>query len=66
MLLHFTNRFLHEADEQADYLAQYSPTRATLLIDNIFRQLDLLKSHPRLGRVVPKLGSDSIRELLFR
>ena len=66
MLLHFTTRFLHEADEQAEYLAQYSPTRAALLIDSLFRQLELLKPHPRLGRMVPELGIDNIRELLFR
>jgi toxin ParE1/3/4 len=66
MLIHYTTRFLHEVDEQADYLAQYSPTRAALLIDNIFRQFDLLKPHPHLGRMVPEIGNEAIRELLFR
>lgn len=66
MLIHYTTRFLHEVDEQADYLAQHSPIRAALLIDNIFRQFDLLKPHPRLGRMVPEIHDDAIRELLFR
>ena len=66
MLIHFTTRFLHEADEQAQYLAQYSPARAGLFIDNVFRQLDLLKQHPRLGRVGPEFGQETIRELLLR
>ena len=66
MLLHFTTRFMHEADEQAEYLAQYSPARAALFVDNVFRQLDLVKQHPRLGRVVPELNDETIRELLFR
>ena len=66
MLIHYTTRFLHEADEQAEHLAQYSPTRATLFIDSLFRQLELLKPHPRLGRMVPELGTDNVRELLFR
>lgn len=57
---------MHEADEQAEYLAQYSPTRAGLFVDAVFRQFDLLKQHPRLGRVVPESESDTIRELLFR
>lgn len=64
--LHYTTRFMHEADEQADYLAQYSPSRAGLFVDTVFRQLDLLKQHPRLGRVVPEFGDEAIRELLFR
>ncbi|WP_375415784.1 type II toxin-antitoxin system RelE/ParE family toxin [uncultured Hymenobacter sp.] len=66
MLVHYTTRFIHEADEQAEYLAQYSPVRAGLFIDSIFRQLDLLKAHPRLGRVVPEFTDEAIRELLFR
>ena len=66
MLIHHATRFLHETDEQAEYLAQYSPTRAALFIDSIFRQLELLKPHPQLGRVVPEIGIDNIRELLFR
>ena len=66
MLLHFTTRFMHEADEQAEYLAQYSPARAGLFVDNVFRQLDLLKHHPRLGREVPEFNDEAIRELLFR
>ena len=35
MLIHYATRFLHETDEQAEYLAQYSPTRAALFIDSI-------------------------------
>ncbi|OGX91983.1 hypothetical protein BEN49_17790 [Hymenobacter coccineus] len=66
MLLHYTTRFLHETDEQAEYLAQYSPARAGLFVDAIFRQLALLKPHPRLGRVVPEFSDDAVQELLFR
>ena len=66
MLLHYTTRFMHEADEQAEYLAQYSRGRAGLFVDNIFRQLELLKQHPHLSRVVPEFGNEAIRELLFR
>ncbi len=53
-------------DEQADYQAQYSPVRASLLVNSIFRQLDLLKQHPHLGCVVPEFGDEAIRELLYR
>jgi toxin ParE1/3/4 len=57
---------VHEVDEQAEYFAQYSPARATLFVDSIFRQLDLLRRHPRLGRVVPEFNIEVLRELLFR
>lgn len=66
MLLHYTTRFVYEVDEQAEYLAQYSPARASLFVDSIFRQLELLKQHPRLGCAVPEFSDEAIRELLFR
>lgn len=62
MVIHYTTRFVHETDEQA----QYSPARAALFVDSIFRQLDLLRQHPNLGRVVPEFSDETIRELLFR
>ncbi len=49
MVIHYTTRFVQEVDEQAEYLAQYSPARATLFVDSIFRQLDLLRQHPPAG-----------------
>jgi plasmid stabilization system protein ParE len=66
MVINYTTRFVHEVDEQAEYLAQYSPARATLFVDSIFRQLDLLRQHPRLGRIVPEFRNDLVREVLFR
>ena len=66
MLRHFTTRFLPETDEQADYLAQHSPTRARRFVESVFRHLALLKPHPQLGRVVPEFGDETVLELLFR
>jgi plasmid stabilization system protein ParE len=57
---------VHEVDEKAEYLAQYSPARATLFVDSIFRQLDLLRQHPRLGWIVPEFRNDLVREVLLR
>lgn len=66
MVIHYTTRFVHELDEQADYLAQYSAKRASLVVDNVFRQLGLLRRHPQMGRMVPEFGNETIRELLYR
>ena len=66
MVIHYTTRFVHELDEQADYLAQYSTTRASLVVNSVFRQLDMLRQHPQLGRMVPEFGDETIRELLYR
>ena len=66
MVIHYTTRFVHELDEQADYLAQYSTTRASLMVNSVFRQLDLLRQHPKMGRMVPEFGNEKVRELLYR
>lgn len=50
MVTHYTIRFVHELDEQVDYLAQYSTTRASLVVNSVFRKLDLLRQHPQIGR----------------
>ena len=66
MHIHHTTRFMYEVDEQADYQAQHSPARASLFVDNIFRQIDFLKRNPHMGRKVPEIGNEAVRELLFR
>lgn len=66
MVIHYTTRFVHELDEQADYLAQYSTTRASLMVNSIFRQLDFLRQYPQMGRMVPEFGNENVRELLYR
>ena len=66
MVIHYTTRFVHELDEQADYLAQYSAPRASLVVNSVFRQLELLRQHPQIGRMVPKFGNEKVRELLYR
>ena len=37
-----------------------------MVVNNVFRQLDLLRQHPQMGRMVPEFGNDTIRELLYR
>lgn len=64
--IHYTTRALSEIDAQADYLARASPVQASLFIDSVFRQIDLLKTHPRIGRIVPETNKETVRELLFR
>ena len=66
MHIHYTTRFMYEVDEQADYQAQHSPARASLFVDNIFRQIYFLKRNPHMGRKVPEIGNEAVRELLLR
>ncbi|MCD6292367.1 MAG: type II toxin-antitoxin system RelE/ParE family toxin, partial [Deltaproteobacteria bacterium] len=47
------------------YIAKDKPTVAQNWIDKIFQKVDLLKSSPKLGRVVPEVRRKDVRELIF-
>jgi plasmid stabilization system protein ParE len=39
---------------------------ADTLIDKIFEKARLLEQHPRMGRMVPELAREDIRELIYK
>ena len=51
--------------EIAEYIALDNPTAAKKWIDLIFQEVELLVSSPKMGRVVPEIGSKQIRELII-
>lgn len=46
-----------------DYIAKDSPLYAKKVAEDLVRKSLALDELPRLGRVVPELGEDSVREL---
>ena len=36
------------------------------MVNSVFRQLDLLRQHPKMGRMVPEFSNEKVRELLYR
>jgi plasmid stabilization system protein ParE len=46
-----------------DFIAHDSPHYAKKVAQDISAKTDTLEEHPRLGRVVPELGNEAIREL---
>ena len=42
-----------------------APAIATVFAQRVFRATDRLADYPRLGRVVPELGLESVREILL-
>ena len=46
------------------FIARDSAQLAATFADRILRATDRLASYPRLGRIVPELGIESIRELI--
>lgn len=53
------------ASEIAEYIALDKPAAAERWITTIFSKVEKLKSSPGIGRVVPEIGNDQFRELLY-
>ena len=51
--------------EIAEYIAQDNPSAAALWVETLFEKVQLLKSSPQSGRVVPETDREDIRELIY-
>ena len=60
----WTERALSDLENIAEYIANDSERYANLTIKNIFNQVLILEKHPFMGRVVPELNNERIRELI--
>ena len=49
----------------AEFISKDSPKYALITLKKVISQTDVLNKEPRIGRVVPELGVDSIRELIY-
>jgi addiction module RelE/StbE family toxin len=56
---------LERIEEIADYIAYDSVSAANSWMDAVFQKVELLKTHPEIGRIVPELQITSIREIIF-
>ena len=52
-------------EEISDYIAYGSPEAANEWIDTILDKVDLLKTSPEIGRIVPELEDSDFRELIL-
>lgn len=46
------------------FIARDSPQMAATFADRVMRSTDRLCDFPRLGRIVPELGAENVREIL--
>ena len=51
--------------EIAEYIAQDNPSAAALWVETLFDKVQLLKSSPQSGRVMPETDRKDIRELIY-
>ena len=51
--------------EIAEYIAQDNPSAALIWVETLFDKVQLLKSSPKSGRIVPETNQENIRELIY-
>lgn len=55
---------LQDLEEIYTYTSKFSASYASRLTDKILEWVDLLESHPQVGRIVPEFNNQNLRELL--
>ncbi len=61
----WTDQSLDDVDSIADFIAKDSLKYAKIQVRRFFDRVELLKSHPKAGRIVPELENKLIRELII-
>ena len=56
---------LDDLDAICLFIARDAPQVAGVFADRAFRATDRLVDHPRLGRILPELGIENIREIIL-
>ncbi|MFZ5775012.1 MAG: type II toxin-antitoxin system RelE/ParE family toxin [Thermodesulfobacteriota bacterium] len=56
---------VERASEIAQYISLDNPTAAAKWIDRVFEKVKALSSSPEIGRYVPELHRNEIRELIY-
>ena len=59
-------RALERVREAAEYIGRDHPDAAQRWVDRLFARVELLARAPAQGRMVPELGREDIREILFQ
>jgi len=56
---------LDDIDAIAEYIARDSVDRAALFVSRIIEITDRLHEFPQSGRIIPEIGAQSCRELVY-
>jgi toxin ParE1/3/4 len=64
--VNWSRQAIEDIHAASEYHRQMSARYADTLVDKIFEKAHLLENHSRLGRMVPEIGREDIRELLYK
>ena len=57
---------LADLEAVGDYLAREAPAYAQAFVDGAFAAVEMLRSFPNVGRAVPEIQDDALREIMYR
>ena len=64
MKLDWSDKALNDLERIGAYISRDDPKAANRFVTRLWKRAATLKTHPRLGRIVPEFGDESLRELI--
>ena len=65
MQLIWTESALEDAQNIKQFISRNSPIYAEYYIDRLIQEVEKLRGFPKMGRIVPEMSSNDLRELIF-
>ena len=63
--INWTSQALNDLEAICEFIARDAPRYAQLFANRVFEVVEQLRDFPLLGRVVPEIGRDDIREIIL-
>jgi addiction module RelE/StbE family toxin len=60
----WTEEALADLEAIGDYFERTSPQYAPVIVERLYDSVDRLAEHPKMGRKVPEVAHESLRELI--
>jgi toxin ParE1/3/4 len=64
--IEFTPKAIEDIENLAEYIAIQSPHFAQKLVKSIFKEVAILKTFPFIGRIVPEIDENEVREIFYQ
>jgi len=62
--INWTDQAIEDIENIAQFIVQDSPRYAKIQVQRFLTRVDILQTQPKLGRIVPEVGEDQLRELI--
>jgi len=60
----WTDKAIDDLDDIGHYIAIDSEKYAKIVVSRLFKAVDILERHSRIGRIVPEFSNENIREII--